>query len=184
MTVDGKAYSLPNRNGTYVGVLYSKRLIRKAGLDPMRVSSLIVTHRHVDHLYGLPSLAHNMGLAGRRATLHVYALPETMQDGVFEPSIEVQLLRILQEALTNVRKHARADCVRIVFAFENHRASVTVQDNGQGFDPGVWSEDSGKHVGLRVMRERAEEVGGSLSLHSIPGQGTEVVVEVPVTSER
>ena len=52
--------------------------ILKAGLDPMRVSSLIVTHRHVDHLYGLPSLAHNMGLAGRRTTLHVYTLPETM----------------------------------------------------------------------------------------------------------
>ena len=52
--------------------------ILKAGLDPMRVSSLIVTHRHVDHLYGLPSLAHNMGLAGRRTTLHVYALAATM----------------------------------------------------------------------------------------------------------
>jgi ribonuclease Z len=45
----------------------------------MRVTSLIVTHRHVDHLYGIPSLAHNMGLAGRRATLHVYALRETMR---------------------------------------------------------------------------------------------------------
>ena len=52
--------------------------ILKAGLDPLRVSSLIVTHRHVDHLYGLPSLAHNMGLAGRRTTLHVYALAATM----------------------------------------------------------------------------------------------------------
>ena len=52
--------------------------ILKAGLDPMRVSSLVVTHRHVDHLYGLPSLAHNMGLAGRRTTFHVYALAETM----------------------------------------------------------------------------------------------------------
>jgi ribonuclease Z len=52
--------------------------ILKAGLDPMRVSSLIVTHRHADHLYGIPSLAHNMGLAGRRTTLHVYALAETM----------------------------------------------------------------------------------------------------------
>ncbi len=51
--------------------------ILKAGLDPMRVSSLIVTHRHVDHIYGVPSLAHNMGLAGRKATLHVYALAET-----------------------------------------------------------------------------------------------------------
>jgi ribonuclease Z len=52
--------------------------ILKAGLDPIRVSALIVTHRHADHLYGIPSLAHNMGLAGRRTTLHVYALAETM----------------------------------------------------------------------------------------------------------
>jgi ribonuclease Z len=53
--------------------------ILKAGLDPMRVSSLIVTHRHVDHVYGIPSLVHTMGLAGRRTTLHVYALAETMK---------------------------------------------------------------------------------------------------------
>jgi ribonuclease Z len=53
--------------------------ILKAGLDPMRVSSLIVTHRHVDHVYGIPSLAHNMGLAGRRTPLQVYALAETMK---------------------------------------------------------------------------------------------------------
>lgn len=53
--------------------------ILKAGLDPMRVSSLIITHRHVDHVYGIPSLAHNMGLAGRRTPLHVYALAETMR---------------------------------------------------------------------------------------------------------
>lgn len=53
--------------------------ILKAGLDPMRVSSLIVTHRHVDHLYGIPSLAHNLGLAGRRTTLHAFALAEAMK---------------------------------------------------------------------------------------------------------
>ncbi|HSB68966.1 MAG TPA: ribonuclease Z [Candidatus Methylomirabilis sp.] len=52
--------------------------ILKAGLDPMKVSSLIVTHRHVDHVYGIPSLAHNLGLAGRRTPLHVHALAETM----------------------------------------------------------------------------------------------------------
>ncbi len=59
------------------GSPYQKLL--KAGLDPMRVSSLIVTHRHVDHVYGVPSLVHNMGLAGRRITLHVYALAETLK---------------------------------------------------------------------------------------------------------
>ncbi len=52
--------------------------IVKAGLDPGRVSCLVVTHRHVDHLYGVPSLAHNFGLAGRRQTLHVHANAETL----------------------------------------------------------------------------------------------------------
>jgi ribonuclease Z len=59
------------------GSPYQKLL--KAGLDPMRVSSLIVTHRHVDHVYGIPSLAHTLGLAGRRGALRVYALPETLR---------------------------------------------------------------------------------------------------------
>jgi len=84
---------------------------------------------------------------------------------VFEPLIEVQLLRILQEALTNVRKHAGANCVRIAFAFENHCTTVTIQDNGQGFDPGGGPGESGEHVGLRVMRERAEEVGVACGLN-------------------
>jgi len=110
--------------------------------------------------------------------------PETMQDRVFEPLIEIQLLRILQEALTNVRKHASADCVRITFAFERNCATVTIQDDGQGFDLGEWSGDLTEHVGLRVMRERAEEVGGVLRVESSPGKGTLVIIEVPVEEKR
>jgi signal transduction histidine kinase len=106
--------------------------------------------------------------------------PETFVDGVFEPLIEAQLLRIVQEALTNVRKHAQANCVRVAFAAEDGCARVTVQDDGQGFDPGVHSNTSGDHVGLRVMRERAEEVGGSLFIQSRPGQGTVIGVQVPL----
>lgn len=58
------------------GSPYQKVL--QAGLHPDSVSALIVTHRHVDHVYGFPSLAHNLGLAGRAKPLHVYALPETL----------------------------------------------------------------------------------------------------------
>jgi len=105
---------------------------------------------------------------------------ETFTDGTFEPLVEVQLLRILQEALTNVRKHANARCVRIAFALEADWARVSVHDDGRGFDPDVSSAAMEERVGLRVMRERAEEVGGSLSLQSASGQGTELVVRVPV----
>jgi PAS domain S-box-containing protein len=105
---------------------------------------------------------------------------DTFTDGAFEPLVEVQLLRILQEALTNVRKHANARSVRIAFVLEDGWARVTVHDDGRGFDPNVSSAGMEEHVGLRLMRERAEEVGGSLSLQSASGQGTELVVRVPV----
>jgi PAS domain S-box-containing protein len=105
---------------------------------------------------------------------------EPFTNGAFEPLVEVQLVRILQEALTNVCKHANARCVRIVFALEDGWARVSVRDDGRGFDPDASSAGSEEHVGLRVMRERAEEVGGSLSLKSASGQGTELVVRVPM----
>jgi signal transduction histidine kinase len=101
-------------------------------------------------------------------------------DEAFEPLVEVQLVRILQEALTNVRKHANAHRVQIAFALEDDRARITIHDDGQGFDPRMSSTELEEHIGLRVMRERAEEVGGSLNLHSASGQGTELVVRVPV----
>ena len=105
---------------------------------------------------------------------------ETFTDGEFEPQVEVQLLRILQEALTNARKHANAHSVRIAFVLEDGLARVTIHDDGRGFDPeGISTEMEGR-VGLRVMRERAEDVGGSFSLNSSLGQGTELVVRVPV----
>lgn len=105
---------------------------------------------------------------------------QTYIDGALEPLVEAQLLRILQEALTNVRKHANARSVRIAFVLEDGCARVSVRDDGQGFDPEVTSAGMEEHVGLRVMRERAEELGGSLSLQSALGQGTELVVRVPV----
>jgi signal transduction histidine kinase len=105
---------------------------------------------------------------------------ETFTDGVFEPLVEVQLLRILQEALTNVRKHANARSVRIGFVLEDGWARVTVQDDGRGFDPEVSSSAIEVHVGLRVMCERAEEVGGSLHMQSASGHGTQLIVRVPM----
>jgi signal transduction histidine kinase len=105
---------------------------------------------------------------------------EMFTDEAFEPLVGVQLLRILQEALTNIRKHANARSVQIAFVLKGGWARVTVHDDGRGFDTGMSSTGLEEHVGLRVMRERAEEVGGSLSLQSASGQGTELVVRVPV----
>jgi len=98
----------------------------------------------------------------------------------FEAETGSQLLRIIQEALGNVRKHAGASYVRIHFHHEGDQVVVCIEDNGLGFDLDQFSQGNGQHYGLQIMRERAESVKGSLTLESQPGQGTRVVVCVPV----
>ena len=96
------------------------------------------------------------------------------------PTAEVQLLRIAQEALTNVRKHAGAAHAHVRFWREADVWYVAVRDDGGGFDPtAVAADASGRHVGITIMRERAESVGGHLEVRSQPGQGTEVRAWVP-----
>ncbi len=111
------------------------------------------------------------------------AVPPELSEETFGPAARVQLLRIIQEALTNARKHARAQQVWVKFALEGEVAEVEVADDGQGFEPGQMGGD-GQKYGLRFMRERAAQVGGSLEVHSAPGQSTRVVVRVPVTTYR
>jgi signal transduction histidine kinase len=103
-----------------------------------------------------------------------------LSSGAFEPMVQAQLLRIVQEALTNARKHARAKCVQVHFSRIGGRVQVIVQDDGSGFDPQEQCAAEGRHYGLGFMRERAEEVGGNLEVISSPGHGTQVVVDVPV----
>ncbi|MCU1606983.1 MAG: Two component signal transduction histidine kinase [Modestobacter sp.] len=95
-------------------------------------------------------------------------------------SQEIVLLRGAQEALTNVRRHAAATAVVLrvgrVGAGESTQLSVHVEDDGVGFDP---AETAG--VGLVGLRDRAEQVGGSVDIASAPGQGTWVTVRVPAS---
>ncbi len=94
---------------------------------------------------------------------------------------EQHLLRIAQEAVTNAVKHARASQVRIHLAMAGRKLSLSVADNGRGFEQDEAFSEVGGHFGLLGMRERAERLGGELQLHSEPGQGTEVAVTVPLS---
>ncbi|MCU0767804.1 MAG: histidine kinase [Gammaproteobacteria bacterium] len=99
---------------------------------------------------------------------------------VLEPMVGAQLLRMLQEALTNVRKHARASRVRIGLSLSDGRATAVVEDDGEGFDAGRTAAAEASTFGLGFMRERAHEVGGTVEVHSAAGQGTRVVINVPL----
>ena len=92
---------------------------------------------------------------------------------------ELQVLRIVQEALANVRKHARAKQVEVRVEHLDRRIRVTVRDDGVGFNPAELGRSEFPRFGLSTMRERAEAVGGMFRLESAPGEGTRVMIEVP-----
>jgi signal transduction histidine kinase len=100
------------------------------------------------------------------------------------PVAKLQLLRIVQEALANVRRHARAESVTVTFDATDAALTVTIGDDGVGFDPTVERHDDRPHLGLHTMQERAESAGGSLSVESRPGEGTAVRVQLPRAAHR
>ncbi|BBL80316.1 hypothetical protein RxyAA322_21700 [Rubrobacter xylanophilus] len=104
----------------------------------------------------------------------------TGEPGSLPAEAEVALLRVAQEALANVRKHARAGRVAVTLSYIGGRAVLDVRDDGVGFDPAATSPGSGGDgFGLRSMRERLERAGGALSVESVPGEGTVLSAEVP-----
>jgi len=105
---------------------------------------------------------------------------EKWQDKSVDRNTETQLLKIVQEALTNVRKHAAATHASVTLDFNNEQALVTVVDNGKGFALDQIPDVDGPHFGLRMMYDRAQEIGGSVEVQSTPGLGTQVRVAVPV----
>jgi signal transduction histidine kinase len=95
------------------------------------------------------------------------------------PDIEVTLLRATQEALANIRKHAQATAVQLTLSYIDDVVMLDVQDNGVAFAGAAVSPLSGGY-GLQAMRERVEQCGGSVTLESEPGEGTTVVVSIPI----
>lgn len=97
------------------------------------------------------------------------------------PRAVIHLTRIIQEALANVRKHANASQATIQMQQSNGTLRITVEDNGIGFDPDTVLAGGTGGVGLQVMSERAESLGGNIGVDAHPGRGTRVVIQVPHT---
>lgn len=104
---------------------------------------------------------------------------EVLGERRFNADAELALYRIAQEALTNVAKHAAATRVNVLLNLEHpDRVRLEVSDNGRGFVPG---EPTGRQtLGLTSMRERAENLGGWVTVTSLPGEGSRIVAELPL----
>jgi two-component system nitrate/nitrite sensor histidine kinase NarX len=128
--------------------------------------ALLATLRKFEHQSGLASTF----------TVHDEGLP-------LAPDLQVQALHIVQEALSNVRKHAAAGHVW-VDVWKHPAWRIEVRDDGRGFAADALPPDTENHVGLRIMRERAERLGARLDVSSRAGQGTTVRLELePAAAE-
>jgi two-component system nitrate/nitrite sensor histidine kinase NarX len=111
---------------------------------------------------------------------HQTGLPTRLQvegEGLPLPAdVQVQVLHVVQEALSNVRKHADASHVGL-HVHKGAQWRFVVRDNGNGFDASAQHDET--HVGTKIMHERAERIGATVQLHSLPGQGTSVTLTLP-----
>ena len=98
----------------------------------------------------------------------------------FSDAIEIAAFRIIQEALTNVARHAQVDAVQVDLRVDPDGLWIVIEDQGKGFDPGTMR--SGVSAGITGMQERAHLVGGHLTLESSSGSGTRVVVVLPLSA--
>lgn len=115
-------------------------------------------------------------LSGVAATLQ----PDGIEGLKLAPLVEVQLIRVVQEALSNVRKHARAAHASVRLERADGIARLIIEDDGQGFDPARLVGVQGLRFGMQSMRERVESVGGNMAVRSEPGAGTQITVQVPI----
>jgi len=113
-------------------------------------------------------------------------LEEALGDERLPPEVETTLFRVAQEALTNVRKHARASRVRVVLDHPGSAVRLQFTDDGRGFEPDecTRSNGPGERVGLSGMRDRLSLLGGRFELQSEPGSGTTVTAEVDLPMKR
>jgi len=95
----------------------------------------------------------------------VLALPSNM---------ELNAYRIVQESLTNIKKHANAHIVRVLLSYNNDTIRILIENDGKGFDPKKIHSSEGDHIGLSIMKERARHLGGELKIESEPDEGTRI----------
>ncbi|MFC1953040.1 sensor histidine kinase [Chloroflexota bacterium] len=100
------------------------------------------------------------------------------------PVAELQLLRIVQEALTNVRRHAQATGIEIKLESGREAVEMIIKDNGQGFTLDDLEYSPPGYHGINIVKERAEMLGGDLNISTAPGEGTALTVSLPIEKVR
>lgn len=168
------------RNGEAIGVLGRLREVTgQASLDVRRAIASLQDGPPLGRAFHarLVEMVEELGVNGGPA---IDLAPPVELPADLPPDESEQLLRVIREALLNACHHASAMHISIRWEARNGRAAVTVEDDGQGFDPRAPLPDGGSHFGLSIMRARAARLGGQLAIDSAPGQGTRVTLTWPL----
>jgi signal transduction histidine kinase len=153
--------------------------IRRAADDLTRAMDEIVwavdpRHDSLDSLVGYVGSAAQEFLKAANLRFRLEA-PDQLPSWPLTAECRYSLFLAFREALNNVIRHARARTVRVVFAVEENAFTLTIEDDGKGFDPATAVSRPGGGRGLNHMKDRLTERGGSCQITSSPGQGTRVV---------
>jgi signal transduction histidine kinase len=143
-----------------------------------------------------PTLLDDLGLAAAIKSLldlhlaenniNYFINTEGVTEKRFRPTVEITLFRIVQEAVVNIARHARAENVFVLFKIDDNIVNVDIEDDGEGFDlnrlfaPGPLDAKDSRGLGLRGMKERVLLIGGKIELCSMPGLGTRVGIRIPL----
>lgn len=157
------------------------------GLDEayMELRALLAQfHAPIDERGLVPAIKEMVAKFKRETGVHIL-FQEEWDHARLSPHGEIQVLRIVQEALCNIRKHARAQTVRVILHRDrgDGRCWVLVEDDGVGLSPPE-THAPGEHLGLSIMEDRARRIGGELKIESEPGEGTRVLLTLPAAEPR
>jgi len=131
----------------------------------------------LDHVGLVAALRQYIQSFGQQYGLTMQFEPVRLDDERMPPDTEIALYRIVQEALTNVARHAKANRADVILERRGDKVVAMIWDNGVGFEPDVALQS--ERLGLIGMRERAEMLGGTFDVESEIGKGTTIIVEVP-----
>ena len=151
-------------------------------LESIHNLSVELRPRALDDLGLVTALEHFLSDCSRRHGLRIDFQTVGIDNDRFPSYIETALYRIIQEAISNVVRHAEASAVSVLLEKRAGSVVAVVEDDGKGFDPEEVFNlgDERSHLGLWGMKERASMVGGTLIVESAPGEGTTIFVEIPV----
>jgi signal transduction histidine kinase len=154
-------------------------------IGQVRALSLDLRPPLLDELGLIPALKGYLEVQSMRSGLPIGVRTDDVPPGL-PPEIEILAFRVVQEAVTNVLRHSSASEVQVKVGYEPGWLAVSVRDDGCGFDVDATLEkaSAGKHLGLLGIRERVESNGGVVRIQSSPGNGTSILIDVPLESVR